>query len=340
MHGYTGRVMKGDTLIKYLSKEESTPVPTSVDDAVESVESWWQDPVTREWVVERPLKILLILLVAAFVHWILVRLINRAARHNIENQGKAFPTLFRGTDGELTVQEKAQEERRKQRVKTLASVGRSAVAIIVWVWATLAVLDQIGVNIGPLIASAGVVGVAIGFGAQSLVKDFLSGIFMLLEDQYGVGDNIEVNGISGDVEEVTLRITTVRDIDGTLWYVRNGEILQVGNFTATYSVARVQIPVALSADPDEVADIILASAQRAVDDDDWKGLVLDAPVLNGVTEFAVDHMSYRVSVKTLPGKQWAVQRQLNRRILDDLQEADVPLPYPNGRFQLPGSKEE
>ncbi|STC68683.1 mechanosensitive ion channel family protein [Corynebacterium pilosum] len=324
----------------YLAQEESTSVPTSVDDAVGSVNEWWNNPVTQEWVIERPLKIVVILVVAAIIHWILVRVINRAARHNINSGGSNFPIFFRSNSDEQNAQQEAQEERRKQRVKTLASVGRSAVAIIVWVWAALAVLDQLGVNIGPLIASAGVVGVAIGFGAQSLVKDFLSGIFMLLEDQYGVGDTIEVNGISGDVEEVTLRITTVRDIDGTLWYVRNGEILQVGNFSASYSVARVQIPVSLKADPDAVADTIITSAERALEGDEWKSSVLEQPVLNGVTDFAVDHMSYRVSVKTLPGQQWSVQRHLNRRILDDLQSAEVPLPYPNGRFQFPGSEEE
>lgn len=324
----------------YLAQEESTPVPTSVDDAVGSVNEWWNNPVTQEWIIERPLKILVILVVAAIIHWILVRVINRAARHNIDSGGNNFPLFFRSASGELSAQQKSQEERRKQRVKTLASVGRSAVAIIVWVWAALAVLDQLGVNIGPLIASAGVVGVAIGFGAQSLVKDFLSGIFMLLEDQYGVGDTIEVNDISGDVEEVTLRITTVRDIDGTLWYVRNGEILQVGNYSASYSVARVQIPVSLKADPDAVADTIISSAERALEGDEWKSSVLEPPVLNGVTDFAVDHMSYRVSVKTLPGQQWSVQRHLNRRILDDLQSAGVPLPYPNGRIQFPGSEEE
>mgnify|MGYP002651783288 CR=1 FL=1 len=109
---------------------------------------------------------------------------------------------------------------------------------MIWVWAALAVLSEIGVNVAPLIASAGVLGVAIGFGAQSLVKDFLSGIFMLLENQYGVGDTISVNGVEGTVEEMTLRVTTLRDIDGTLWYVRNGEIIRVGNMSQDHAVAR------------------------------------------------------------------------------------------------------
>ncbi|MHA2789630.1 mechanosensitive ion channel family protein [Corynebacterium sp. S7] len=302
---------------------------------MDSVTSWWADPDTRAWLIERPTKIIAIILIALIVHWIARRVINRSAQHNIENQGKAFPMMRRREEEEeTTAVQKAQEERRKQRVLTLANVGRSAAAVVIWTWALLGVLDQLGINVGPLVASAGVVGVALGFGAQSLVKDFLSGIFMLLEDQYGVGDTIEVNGISGEVEEVTLRITTVRDMDGTLWYVRNGEILQVGNFSDRYSVARVQIPVALVADPDLAAETIERSAKNAIKDSEYAADVLEEPVLNGVTEFAIDHMSFRVTVKTLPGRQWGVQRHLNRRIIDDLQDAGIPLPYPQGKLQL------
>lgn len=313
-------------------------MPTSVNDAVDSVNSWWDNPATREWLVERPLKILMVIVIALILHWIARRLINKAAEHNIENQGRAFPMMRRKGVADTSASQKAQDERRKQRVLTLANVGRSAAAIVIWAWAVLAILDQLGINVGPLIASAGVIGLAIGFGAQTLVKDFLSGIFMLLEDQYGVGDTIEVNGISGDVEEVTLRITTVRDIDGTLWYVRNGEILQVGNFSARYSVARVQVPIALVADPDLAAEVIERTAKESVKDNEFAADILEEPVLNGVTDFALDHMSYRVSVKTLPGRQWGVQRHLNRRILDELQEAGIPMPYPKGMFH-PGNDE-
>lgn len=313
--------------------------PTSVNDAVDSVNTWWDDPATRDWLIERPLKVLAVIVLALVAHWIVRRLINRAARHNIEKFGGGFAMLRRREHKELTASQKAQEARRQQRVRTLANVGRSAVAIVIWVWALLVILDLLGFNIAPLIASAGVVGVALGFGAQSLVKDFLSGVFMLLEDQYGVGDTIEVNGISGDVEAVTLRITTLRDIDGTLWYVRNGESLQVGNYSDRYSVARVQVPVALVADPDMAAEVIERSAREALASEEWQTKVLDQPVLNGVTDFAIDHMSYRVSVKTLPGQQWDVQRHLNRRILDDLQVSGIPLPYPKGKFTFSDGEE-
>ena len=223
------------------------------------------------------------------------------------------------------------EARRVSRIQTLAGVGRSAVTIFVWVWAVLAILDKLGVNVAPLVASAGVVGVALGFGAQALVKDFLSGIFMLMEDQYGIGDTIDLgNGVFGDVESISLRITTVRDIDGALWYVRNGEILQVANHSDRYSVARIQVPVALSNDPDKAFSVINAAAADASHDPTIRDIILAEPTVNGMSGLEVDHMSYRVSVKTLPGKQWDVQRALQSKILSAMHAEGISTPYPRG----------
>ena len=198
-----------------------TDTSEKVDEAVTGVSNWWNDPATHELVVERPLKILLILIVALLLNWLARKVINRATRHGIERTPFIAPTV------EDTPQYRAQEARRQQRMKTLGNVGRSVAAIVIWTWAILAVLDQLGVNVAPLIASAGVVGVAIGFGAQSLVKDFFSGMFILIENQFGVGDTIQVGDIVGEVEEMSLRITTLRDIDGALWHIRNGDIEQV-----------------------------------------------------------------------------------------------------------------
>ena len=133
-------------------------------------------------------------------------------------------------------------------------------SIILLVWVVLSILSVLGVNIAPFIASAGVVGLAIGFGAQNLVRDFVSGVFMLLEDQYGVGDIVDLGEAIGEVETVGLRITTLRDIDGTLWYVRNGEILRVGNMSQEYAVARIEVPVSLSADIDLAQQVALEAA--------------------------------------------------------------------------------
>ena len=237
----------------------------SPSQAVADVTNWWADPATKEWLIERPIKIGVIIIVALILHWVSRRVINKLAKSSIEKKGtRSNPINKIGLPGALSKKQKdkqekqlrsidkSRENRRISRIKTLATVATSAAAIVVWGWAALAILDQVGVNIAPLIASAGVLGVALGFGAQSLVKDFLSGVFMLLEDQYGIGDTIDLgDGVFGDVEEITLRITTVRDMDGALWYIRNGEILKVANHSDEFSVARIQVPVGLSNDTEK-----------------------------------------------------------------------------------------
>lgn len=290
-----------------------------VDQAVEGVTSWWNNPQTHELFIERPIKIVLILLVAIVLNWLANGIIRRATRRGIS---RSDASKYEGRDAQ---QIRAQEKRRQQRMTTLANVGRSVAAIVIWTWAVLAILDQLGVNVAPLIASAGVVGVAIGFGAQSLVKDFFSGIAILIENQFGVGDTIQVGDVVGDVEEMTLRITTLRDIDGALWYIRNGDIDRVGNHSARFSTARLQIPVSVMADPDKVSAAIEATANRAIHDEPIRDLVMGEPEMLGASEFNPTYVSFRLAVQTLPGQQWTVARYLNHRILKDLHSEDVVL---------------
>ena len=155
----------------------------------------------------------------------------------------------------------ALSERRRQRTETLGSVLRSLVTTIVFGVAFVMILDEVGIPIAPLLASAGVAGVALGFGAQSLVKDFLSGIFMILEDQYGVGDVIDTGEAIGKVEDVTLRVTRLRDGNGVVWYVRNGEIIRVGNRSQGWSTAIVDLPVAYTEDVERVQAILREALQ-------------------------------------------------------------------------------
>lgn len=322
----------------------------ATDDAVDAVTTWWDNPLTQEWLVRKPIMILVILVLAIVGHWFLYRLIRRIAGQTIRKgrlnsrvipridltwEGRG-PRLSRRRRREEEAQQKAmdeaREDRRVSRIETLAGVGQSAAGIFVWVWATLAILSEIGVNVAPLIASAGVAGVALGFGAQSLVKDFLSGIFMLLEDQYGIGDTIDLgNGAFGTVEEISLRITTVRDVDGALWYVRNGEILQVANHSDEYSVARVQVPVAHVNDQEQVVKVITDAVNEAAQKEEIRGLILEAPQMKGISDFAVDHVSYRIVVNTLPGRHWEVQRVLQTAVLDALNTHNIATPYPNGK---------
>ncbi|MDN8626464.1 mechanosensitive ion channel family protein [Corynebacterium ureicelerivorans] len=290
-----------------------------VDEAVTGVTSWWNDPETQDILIQRPLKILLIIVVALVLNWLARSIIHRATRRGIER------TPLLASEAEDTPQYRAQEARRQQRMRTLGNVGRSVAVIVIWTWAALAVLDQLGVNVAPLIASAGVVGVAIGFGAQSLVKDFFSGMFILIENQFGVGDTIQVGDIVGEVEMMTLRITTIRDMDGALWHVRNGDIDQVGNHSARFSTARLQIPVSLMADPDKVSRVIEDTAIAACRDPEIRDVVMGTPAMLGPSEFNPTYVSFRLTVQTMPGQQWAVARHLNHRVLTALHQEDVVL---------------
>lgn len=309
-----------------------TAAASTSDNTVDAVTQWWQSEHMRSWLVDKPIGIGLILIVAIVGNWLLRRLITKLADNSIKKGKLSSPLSPRKTHVETDkALASTNEARRVSRIQTLAGVGRSAVSIFVWVWAALAILDKLGVNVAPLVASAGVVGVALGFGAQALVKDFLSGIFMLMEDQYGIGDTIDLgNGVFGDVESISLRITTVRDIDGALWYVRNGEILQVANHSDRYSVARIQVPVALSNDPDKAFSVISAAAADASHDPTIRDNILAEPTVNGMSGLEVDHMSFRVSVKTLPGKQWDVQRALQSKILSAMHAEGIATPYPRG----------
>ncbi len=179
------------------------------------------------WLIAKPVAILLVILIAFVARWFLHRMIDRVTRRAAE--GLPTPVLKQKASVAKTQTAAILASRRIQRAQTMGSLLKSIASIVVFTIAGITALAEVGVSIGPLIASAGIVGVALGFGAQSLVSDFLSGIFMIIEDQYGVGDVIDVGEAIGTVEAVGLRVTRLRDVDGTVWYVRNGEILRVGN---------------------------------------------------------------------------------------------------------------
>ncbi len=188
-------------------------------------------------------------------------------------------------------------------------------------------LSVLGVNIAPFIASAGIAGLAIGFGAQNLVRDFVSGVFMLLEDQYGVGDIVDLGEAVGEIESVGLRITTVRDVDGTLWYVRNGEIVRVGTMSQDYAVARVEVPVALSVDIDAAERVALAAAEETVADAAVADDVMGRPEMLGVQEVGADRVLLRMTLKAKPNAQWSLQRRRRRASLQAYEREEIALPY-------------
>lgn len=216
-------------------------------------------------------------------------------------------------------------DRRTQRAETLNSVLGSTVNVVVGVIVIVMIMQQLGWDIGPIIASVGVVGVAVGFGAQSLVKDVLSGIFMLLEDQYGVGDLVDVGATSGTVEAVGLRVTRIRDANGTLWYCRNGEILRVGNQSQGWTRAVVDVRVGPEADLDRTFALLRTTAEQLATDEAFAPLVIGEPTVTYVEVLAAAGTQLSVTLKTQPGEQGAVASELRRRIRMTLDAAGVPL---------------
>jgi small conductance mechanosensitive channel len=206
-------------------------------------------------------------------------------------------------------------------------VLKSAVTLVLGILAVLVVLDTVGIAITPFLASAGIAGVALGFGAQALVKDFLSGIFMLAEDQYGVGDSVDLGDASGTVEAVGLRVTRLRDVKGTVWYVRNGEIVRVGNQSQGWARAVLDVSVAYGEDLARVQHVLQRVADELVEEEEWKPLVLDRPEVWGVEQMTVDAVVLRLVVKTAPLQQWAVQRELRRRIKAVFDAEGIEMPH-------------
>lgn len=219
-------------------------------------------------------------------------------------------------------------ERRRQRTETIGSVLRSVTSVLVFTIAFAMVLSELGFDLGPVVASAGILGVALGFGAQNLVKDYLNGMFMILEDQYGVGDAVDVGEASGIVEAVGLRTTRLRNVDGTVWHVRNGEILRVGNMSQGWSRALLDISVAYDTDTDRAAQIIKAVADEVWRDDEFSSVVMEEPQVWGVENLGIDGIAIRLVVKTAPLEQWSVARELRRRIKSAFDAEGIEIPFP------------
>ena len=215
------------------------------------------------------------------------------------------------------------DERRKQRVRALGSILRSIASITIFSIASVVILGDLGINLAPLLASAGVVGIAIGFGAQSMVRDYLAGIFMLVEDQYGVGDVITIGDATGTVENVTLRVTRMRDVSGIVWHIRNGAIEQVGNESQGWARAVIDFPVPYAVDLTEIRSLLTDVAAELWDDPVWRVVLLDPPEVWGAQEISSSEVTMRVVAKTAPLRQWEVERELRARVKAAIDAAGI-----------------
>jgi len=224
---------------------------------------------------------------------------------------------------------RGQKEERKKRVRTLSKIFMNTVAVVIVGIFGLILLKEFGVEIGPLLAGAGIVGLAIGFGAQSLVKDILSGLFILVENHFRVGDVIQAAEVSGMVESVSLRVTTLRDLEGRVHIIPNGEMGVVSNMTKEWSRAVLDIGVAYKEDPDYVMEVIKEVGREMMEDEEYKKLILEPVEILGVNAFEDSSVVIRAMVKTLPLRQWQVARELRRRLKKAFDANNIEIPFPH-----------
>ena len=261
---------------------------------------------TVEFVVLGPLRIVGVLLGAVLV----ARLGGAFLRRSLLAARLAAPKRLRDT-------------RTEQRARTVADAVANLWRVIVWVIAALLIVGLVGLQLGPLIAGAGIAGIAIAFGAQSLIKDYLSGLFILLEDQYSVGDVISVGASSGTVEDVNLRVTRLRSVDGTVWFIPNGEIRAVGNQSMEWSRAVVDVTIGYENDSTAVMAALGEEVDAMYLDPAWSTFLLEPPEVQGVQAMVTEGVSIRIVAKTAPRKQWDVARELRSRITDRMRRDGV-----------------
>ncbi|BCJ51657.1 mechanosensitive ion channel protein MscS [Actinoplanes sp. NBRC 14428] len=293
--------------------------------------TWVLEKTAIQWLangsyvlIVKPLRILAIVLVAMLIRWVLHRAIRRLTTSTSRAE---MPALLKPLRERAAKQQEAAEnqfipERRRQRAEAIGSVLRSFVTAVVFTMATLLVMGELGFNLGPLLASAGIAGVALGFGAQSLVKDLIAGLFMLLEDQYGVGDSVDLGDAVGVVETVGLRVTTVRDMRGVLWYIRNGEIVRVGNKSQGWAMVVIDIPIGF-VNSEEATAVLRQAALALAEEPEHATEFLEPPDVVGVEQMTVDGAVIRTIAKTTADGQPVVQRELRRRLAEALESSGI-----------------
>ena len=281
--------------------------------------------VTWTW-PETPIVIGVVILAAVIIHALFSVGIRRAtdlALHRSAQHAAGQTSARARILGDATGLTSARAD---QRTRTMGSLLRSVSGVVLTLVVVLTVLSILGIPLAPLLASAGVGGIALAFGAQSLVKDYLTGIFLIVEDQYGVGDFITVGEISGTVEEVTLRVTRIQDGTGTIWYIRNGEIVKVGNVSQGHSTGTVDIPVAPKSDPAAVLAVLRDVAANVGEDPELADALVEPPSVLGISSLSAGAMTFQITVKAHPNQQYGALRALRERAQVALAAAGIKGP--------------
>ncbi|WP_343244932.1 mechanosensitive ion channel family protein [Streptomyces sp. SID14478] len=300
-----------------LSADDTTRQPTLKDAQEQAGQAAsWVEQNWSAW-LGIGLRILLIIVVASVLRVV----IRRAITKLIERMNRTAQAVDGTALGGLLVN----VERRRQRSHAIGSVLRSVASFLIMGTAALMILGTFEINLAPLLASAGVAGVAIGFGARNLVTDFLSGVFMILEDQYGVGDSIDAGVASGEVIEVGLRVTKLRGDNGEIWYVRNGEVKRIGNLSQGWATAGVDVTVRADEDLDKVKATLAEVGETVSKAEPWNEMLWGPVEILGLDSVLLDSMVVRISAKTMPGKALTIERELRWRIKRAFDEAGIRL---------------
>lgn len=272
-----------------------------------------------------PATIVIILVGTVVVRWLLLVILRRSIErvvsgvkktHNVEQTQELASAPLRAA-------------RIVQRTRTLGTVINSSLTVILLGAALVLILDTLGVPVLGILGAAGVVAAGLAFGAQNLVKDILNGMFMVFEDQFGIGDVVDLGVASGTVESVGVRITSIRDVNGTLWHVRNGEILRVGNKSQGWARVIIDLPVPYTADLDAIKDVILTTAKLLTTDPAWQRKILENPEIWGVESLSAEAIVLRLVIKTRSSDQWDVARELRMRVKLALDNYGVSVPSLN-----------
>lgn len=285
-----------------------------------------------EWPWNIPFKLLLIVVSAVVAQLIITRAIRKIVASMVSRSRAPRPSDLRSLDSTSELTAVVMTQRTEQRAQAMGALLRSISIVTIWTIAVLTMMTTVGINLAPLLASAGVVGVILGFGAQQLVADYLAGISMIFEDQLGVGDVVNVGTVTGTVEDVALRCTRIRDFDGTVWYIRNGQMAFVANQSKGWTIARIDFPLSYDADLEQVRAVIDAEGQRMSADPQYDRILLDAPSYAGVEIVRGDAVIIRIVAKTAPEQQFIATRVLRQAMKQALDAAGIKMPVQTVRF--------
>lgn len=262
------------------------------------------------WFLEHGIRIIIIIIAGFILQKIMRKFVERVVRLAV------VPDKYISREAE------------KMREDTLISIFNWAITIVIWIMVVMMIMQEFGIPIGPLIAGAGIIGLAFGFGGQYLIRDLISGFFIILENQYRIGDNIDVNGVGGNVEKISLRMTTLRDINGTVHHVPHGEITVVSNHSKDYARVNLDVGVSYSANIEKVIEIINRVGDELAEDPLWKSFIIKKPQFLRVNDLGDSAVVFKILGDTVPLQHWAVMGEMRKRLKIAFDKEGIEIPFP------------